>query len=93
VITEIPIPASGGITAGPDGNIWVTEDAHIARFVLNEPVGPPVPPSTSSTTSASPAVSLATSQASATDAAIEALAPSGDQTSGGIHSRVYETGP
>jgi virginiamycin B lyase len=82
VITTIPVPSSGGIAAGPDGNIWVTEDGHIARFVLNEPVGPPVPPSTNSITSASPAVSTTPAQLAAADAAIETLASVDGQTSG-----------
>jgi streptogramin lyase len=35
VVTEFAVPSSGGITAGPDGNIWVTEDGKIAQFVLD----------------------------------------------------------
>jgi streptogramin lyase len=35
VITELPIPSSGGVAKGPDGNIWVTEDGKIAQFVLD----------------------------------------------------------
>ena len=43
MITEIAVPASGGITAGPDGNIWVTEDGKIAQFVLDgKPANPNV---------------------------------------------------
>jgi len=82
VITQIAVPTSGGVAAGPDGNIYVTEDGKIAQFVLTGPVGtlPPVPART--TMSASPAVGTATSQSGATDAAIEAFSSGGGQASG-----------
>src|SRR5207244_2399182 len=35
VVTEFAVPSSGGIAAGPDGNIWVTQDGKIGQFVLD----------------------------------------------------------
>ncbi len=41
VITSIPVPTSGAVTAGLDGNIWVTGDGKIAQFVLDgKPANP-----------------------------------------------------
>src|SRR4051794_1896494 len=63
VITAIAVPASGGIAAGPDGNIWLTEDGNIAQLVLTKPAtaSPPVA-ATPASVSSPPTATAASTQ-------------------------------
>jgi hypothetical protein len=73
VVTEFAIPASGGITAGPDGNLWPTEDGQIAQFVLARPAAASTPLTSGPAQGTSNATT--TTRGAAVDAAIQALVP------------------
>ena len=80
VITEVPVPSSGGIAVGPDGNLWLTGDGTIARFRLAKPATA----SAGLASAAGSVVSKTATQGAAVDAAIEALSPGDDPAPTGL---------